>query len=46
MHLHPLLNSADVYGHGKPTRLANSAADVRQPAGSLPVTESMPAPTR
>src|SRR6185295_2346597 len=42
MHLHPLLNQADVYGHGKPTRLANSAADVRQPAGSLPVTESMP----
>jgi dTDP-4-amino-4,6-dideoxygalactose transaminase len=42
MHLHPLLNSADVYGHGRPTRIANSAVDVRQPAGSLPVTESMP----
>jgi len=42
MHLHPVLNSADVYGHGKPTRIANSPTDVRQPAGSLPVTESMP----
>jgi perosamine synthetase len=42
MHLHPVLNSADVYGHGRPTRIANSATDVRQPAGSLPVTESMP----
>lgn len=42
MHLHPMLNTADIYGHGKPTRIANSPVDVRQPAGSLPVTESMP----
>ena len=42
MHLHPLLNQADVYGHGKPTRIAHSDRDLRQPAGSLPVTESMP----
>jgi hypothetical protein len=42
LHLHPLLNSADVYGHGRPTRIANSSEDVRQAAGSLPVTESMP----
>ncbi len=42
MHLHPLLNDADIYGHGKPTRIANSDRDLRQPAGSLPVTESMP----
>ena len=33
---------ADIYGHGKPTRIANSDRDLRQPAGSLPVTESMP----
>ena len=42
MHLHPVLNDADVYGHGKPTRIAHSDRDVRQPEGSLPVSESMP----
>lgn len=41
LHLHPLLNSCDVYNHGKPTRLANTTKDVRQPAGTLPVTESL-----
>ena len=41
LHLHPLLNTVDVYGHGKPTRLAHSDRDLRQPAGSLPVTERM-----
>ena len=39
LHDHPLLNSCDVYGHGKPTRLANTDRDVRQPLGSLPVCE-------
>lgn len=39
LHLHPLLNTCDVYGHGAPTRLAHSSRDVRQPPGSLPVTE-------
>lgn len=42
LHLHPLYNEADIYGHGKPTRIANSNRDLRQPAGSLPVTEKMP----
>jgi dTDP-4-amino-4,6-dideoxygalactose transaminase len=42
LHLHPLLNEADIYGHGQPTRIANTDRDVRQPPGSLPVTESMP----
>jgi len=42
LHLHPLLNDADIYSHGKPTRIANSDRDVRQPEGSLPVTESVP----
>jgi dTDP-4-amino-4,6-dideoxygalactose transaminase len=42
LHLHPLLNEADVYGHGRPTRIANSRRDLRQPKGSLPVTESLP----
>ncbi|MDD5677781.1 MAG: DegT/DnrJ/EryC1/StrS family aminotransferase [Kiritimatiellae bacterium] len=41
LHLHPLLNTCDVYGHGKPTRIANSDRDLRQPKGSLPVTEEV-----
>ena len=41
MHLHPVLNEADVFGHGKPTRLAHSDRDVRQGQGSLPVSERM-----
>ena len=45
LHLHPLFNTCDVYGHGKPTRIANSNRDLRQPPGSLPVTESMNART-
>jgi dTDP-4-amino-4,6-dideoxygalactose transaminase len=42
MHLHPVLNDADIYGHGQPTRIANSDRDLRQREGSLPVTESLP----
>ncbi len=42
LHLHPLLNEADIYRHGKPTRIANSDRDLRQSEGSLPVTEAMP----
>jgi dTDP-4-amino-4,6-dideoxygalactose transaminase len=44
LHLHPLFNSDDVYGDGKPTRLAHlpEGVDIRQPAGSLPVTEAVP----
>lgn len=41
LHLHPVLNEADVYGHGRPTRIAHTDGDVRQGPGSLPVTESM-----
>ena len=41
LHLHPLFNSADVYNDGKPTRIAFACRDVRQCAGSLPVTESL-----
>jgi len=43
IHTHPLLTTLDVYGHGRPTRLANAAgpAAVDQPAGSLPVTEGI-----
>ena len=41
LHLHPLLNTADVYGHGKPTRIANNPRDIRQPLGSLPNSEKI-----
>ena len=41
LHLHGLFNTCDVYGHGKPTRIARSNRDLRQPPGSLPVTESV-----
>ncbi|NIA13303.1 MAG: hypothetical protein GWP08_04425 [Nitrospiraceae bacterium] len=39
MHLHPLLNEYDIYGHGQPTRIAFATRDLRQPPGSLPVSE-------
>ncbi|MBN1352015.1 DegT/DnrJ/EryC1/StrS family aminotransferase [candidate division KSB1 bacterium] len=41
LHLHPLLNTCDIYGHGKPTRIANSTRDLRQPYGSLPISEKI-----
>ena len=41
LHLHPVLNTCDIYGHGKPTRIANSDRDLRQPLGSLPVSEGI-----
>jgi dTDP-4-amino-4,6-dideoxygalactose transaminase len=41
LHLHPLFNTCDVYGHGKPTRLAHTDRDVRQPPGRLPVSEKI-----
>jgi hypothetical protein len=48
LHLHPLFQTADVYGHGRPTRVANATGDtshLHQPAGSLPVSESIGART-
>jgi len=39
LHLHPFFNDADIYNQGQPTRIANSARDLRQPEGSLPVAE-------
>lgn len=41
MHLHPLFNTYDVYGRGKPTRIAEASEDLRQPRGSLPVSEGI-----
>ena len=42
LHLHPVMNECDVYHQGKPTRIANVKKDIRQPKGSLPVSETMP----
>jgi dTDP-4-amino-4,6-dideoxygalactose transaminase len=43
LHLHPLFSTVDVYHQGRPTRIANlpPGVDVRQPAGSLPVSEAV-----
>ena len=43
LHLHPLLNTVDVYGQDRPTRLANlpDGVDIRQPPGSLPIAEGI-----
>jgi len=45
LHLHPLLNEVDVYGHGRPTRMANTKRNLRQKPGSLPVAEAAGART-
>ena len=45
LHLHPMMNDADIYGHGKPTRIAHTDRDVRQGPGSLPVSEAVDAHT-
>jgi perosamine synthetase len=42
LHLHPMVNEADTFHDGKPTRIAFADRDVRQRAGSLPVTEGIP----
>lgn len=39
LHTHSLFQTCDVYGHGKPTRIANSAHDVREFDKNLPVSE-------
>lgn len=43
LHPHPVFNTIDIYHQGKPTRIANSppSVEVRQPPGSLPVSESI-----
>jgi dTDP-4-amino-4,6-dideoxygalactose transaminase len=43
LHLHSLQHDADVYGHGKPTIIANASRDLRQPKGSLPISEGIAA---
>ena len=41
LHLHPVFTDADIYGEGKPTRIAHSDRDLRQFKGSLPVSEKI-----
>jgi perosamine synthetase len=41
LHTHALYNTCDVYGHGKPTRIANSDKDVRQFDGNLKLSEEI-----
>jgi len=41
LHTHPLFQTADIYNHGAPTRIANSARDVREGDRSLPVSEKI-----
>jgi len=40
LHLHPVFNTVDIYGDGKPTRIAFSDRDLRQGPGSLPNAEA------
>jgi len=43
LHMHPLFTSMDVYGHGRPTRIAglNESANVDKYIEKLPVAESI-----
>ena len=41
LHTHSLFSTCDVYGHGKPTRIANSIRDVRKFDSSLPESEKV-----
>ncbi len=41
MHTHPICTTADIYGDGKPTRIAFADRDVRELDKSLPVTEKI-----
>lgn len=41
LHTHALFNTCDVYGHGKPTRIANSERDVRLLDKDLPISEKI-----
>ena len=39
LHSHPLFQTLDIYGHGKPTRIAHSHRDVRELDKNLPESE-------
>lgn len=41
LHLHPLFNICDIYGHGKPTRMANSKDNFLLIKERLPISENI-----
>lgn len=41
LHWHPVFNDCDIYGDGRPTRIAHAANDVRMGQASLPVSEQV-----
>ena len=41
LHTHPVFHEADIFNMGKPTMISFGQRDVRQGAGSLPVTERL-----
>ncbi|HOV64519.1 MAG TPA: DegT/DnrJ/EryC1/StrS family aminotransferase [Spirochaetia bacterium] len=41
LHLHPYFHEADIFRQGEPTAIAFGQRDVRQGAGTLPVSESI-----
>ncbi len=45
LHTHGLFQTCDVYGHGKPTRIANATRDVRKLDTGLKVSETINAMT-
>ncbi|AIQ64915.1 hypothetical protein PSTEL_19155 [Paenibacillus stellifer] len=43
LHTHRLFQDADVYGHGRPTRIAHSSTDIREQDTGLSVSEGIAA---
>jgi dTDP-4-amino-4,6-dideoxygalactose transaminase len=41
LHIHPLLTEADIYGHDRPTRIAQAHRDLIREQGNLPVAEKI-----
>lgn len=41
LHTHPVFQTADVFGEGKPTRIANSETDIREMDKDLEVSENI-----
>lgn len=41
LHTHPLFSEVDVYGHGRPTQIANLPDGVKQPVGNYPGAEEL-----
>ncbi len=41
LHTHPVFQTCDIYGHGKPTRISNSKEDIRNYDQNLTVSEKI-----